>query len=125
MFIFHISQVDFKSRRRSSIIERGGPHYLFHNNMGREKELAIFGSLASSKIILLVVPGIPRRFIICNDGDFKPPRSDRGFLFAEFFKNLVTFTYLWLIYFFVTLYNMIAFLPSSRFFLRPMWLDES
>ena len=52
---------------------------------------ALFGSLASLKIIPLVAPGILYTFfnplLLRVDNKFKPPQSDRCFLFEEFFQK--------------------------------------
>ena len=54
---------------------------------------ALFGSLASLEMIPLVAPGINvyvflNRFISRIENKFKPPRSNRGFLFEGFFQDL-------------------------------------
>ena len=67
---------------------------------------ALFGSLATLKIIPLVAPGILstflNRFISRIENKFKPPRSDRGFLFSShsdlFFQQLIYLFWLWLFY---------------------------
>ena len=57
---------------------------------------ALFGSLASLKIIPLVAPGILSRFFFSQfisriEIKFKRPRSDRGFLFEGFFYKSLHF----------------------------------
>ena len=57
---------------------------------------ALFGSLASLKIIPLVAPGINvyvffNRIISHIQNKFKPPGSDRGFLFEGFFQKFLHF----------------------------------
>ena len=57
---------------------------------------ALFGSLASLEMIPLVAPGINvyvflNRFISRIENKFKPPRSNRGFLFEGFFQKSLQF----------------------------------
>ena len=57
---------------------------------------ALFGSLASLKIVPLVAPGILstfffNRFISRIENKFKPPRSDQGFLSEGFLQKFLHF----------------------------------
>ena len=60
--------------------------HVHHHAFSRPFHYALFGSLASLKIIPLVAPAILstfffNQFISRIENKFKPPRSDRGFLF--------------------------------------------
>ena len=64
----------------------------YPNNRTIACSYALFGSLASLRIIPLVAPSILSTFfnpfILRIDNKFKPPRLDRSFLFEGFFQNL-------------------------------------